>query len=193
MQENFKKVVDQIVGHYCWGFAYDPLLNLSFQIGYPKLSIREPRQTSSKNPDIIWLYSVRQVEPSGNWEFYTRVAYWKITQDDISTTRSSSKKQILTALATLSGQILKNCQVEATGKTQFEFDLGGILEIKRCNNSSVKILWDIYMPDDSVYSVLSDGSFEFETSKSPLKLKENQVLFNSRHPSVVLFKNTSND
>lgn len=129
------KKINQVLGHYCWGFHYDPILNLSFQIGYPMLSIREPRKTSSKNPDIIWLYSVRQVEPCGNWQFYTRTAYWKITQDNISTTRSSSKKQIMIALATLSGQRLGKFQVEATtGETRFEFDLGGILEIRRSHS-----------------------------------------------------------
>ncbi len=169
MQNTFDRVVRPLYGHYCWGFNFDPLFNLSFQIGPPKLKIREPRKTTSKNPDIIWLYSIRQVDPYGKWEFYTRSAYWKIRQNNITTTRSSSKKQILEATASLSGQVLQSFQIKIeTGSTQINFDLGGILEIRRCTKVNRKILWDLFLPDDTAFSVLSDGSFELENTKGTL-------------------------
>ncbi len=169
------KTFRKIYGKPCWGLAYDTQLNLSMSFGDPKLIIQEPQKSKSKNPLVRDLFSRRRVTVNGKWWLWIYCAYWKITLNGSrAATSSSSYLQISKSLTKLEGQILKEVHVNPrTGATRFDFDLGGILEVRRFERNSEDDLWMLYEPNGYVLSVHGDGRYSHEPgSKRDVELHE---------------------
>jgi hypothetical protein len=162
--ESFKPVY----GIPCWGVRWDPQLNVSLNFGSPSLKIREPYKTKSRSNMIKRLAARRQITIRGEWRLWVYGSYWKIFMKGEQFASSSSpirKKEI--AIGNLEGQKLTRVDVELrNGKTKFEFDLGGILEVRRFDAESDLELWLLYQPDGYVLSCTGDGKLSHERGSS---------------------------
>jgi len=157
------KTFRKIYGKPCWGLEYDPQLNLSMSFGDPILRIQEPQKSKSKNPLIRDLLSRRRVTVKGKWWLWIYCAYWKISLNDSpAASTSSSYLQISKSLTKLAGQLLNEVHVNPlTGATRFEFDLGGVLEVRRFERNSEDDLWMLYAPNGYVLSIRGDGRYSY--------------------------------
>ena len=69
-------------------------------------------------------------------------------------------------MAKLNGQILIRAQVNPqTGATRFEFDLGGLLEVRRFERDSEDDLWILYKPNGYVLAVKGGGQHSHQLGK----------------------------
>lgn len=67
----------------------------------------------------------------------------------------------------LDGQKLTHVDLDPrTGKTRFEFDLGGVLEARRFDRAFDIELWLLYKPNGYVLSVRGDGQYNHEPGTS---------------------------
>jgi hypothetical protein len=169
------KTFRKIYGKPCWGLEYDPQLNLSMSFGDPILRIQEPKQSKSKNSLVRDLLSRRRVTVKGKWWLWIYCAYWKISLNGSrAATSSSSFLQISKSLAKLQGQVLNEVHVNPrTGATRFDFDLGGVLEVRRFERKSEDDLWMLYEPNGHVLTLRGDGRYSHGLgSKSDVELHE---------------------
>lgn len=148
------KLLKKIQGKPCWGVQYDRQVNLSMSFGDPVLKICEPFQAKSSSTKIRELSSRRKITVQGKWWLWIFCAYWKLSFDGVrAATGASSFKQIQIAPAGLSGQILKQVEINPrTGATCFIFDLGGLLGVRRFERDSED---DLRMPDAPDGNVLA--------------------------------------
>lgn len=166
------KTFNQLYGKPCWGIEWDRQLNLSLSFGDPILHVREPFESTSKLPKIRELSSRRRVTVKGAWWLWVFCSYWKISFDSVSAASSSSSYlQKSKAMSKLQGQILEQvCINPRSGATRFEFDLGGVLEVRRFERDSKDDLWILYKPSGYVLTIRGDGQYS-HMHKSNMKEK----------------------
>lgn len=155
------KSINELRGKPCWGLKWDCQLNISMNFGDPVLTVDEPRKSKSKMRSVRELFARRLVTVRGRWWLWLQVAHWTI---DINGTRladgSSSFRRISMALAKLKGQILTRATIDAqTGATRFDFDLGGVLTIRRYRRYPDDELWMLYKPNGYVLTIRGDGKY----------------------------------
>ncbi len=155
------KSINELRSKPCWGLQWDLHCNISMSFGDPKLRIREPYLSKSPSPHVRESAARRGVTVKGRWWLWLRVAHWTIDiQGERLANGSSSERRILIALAKLQGQILTRATIDAqTGATRFEFDLGGVLTIRRYRCYPDDELWMLYKPNGFVLTVRGDGKY----------------------------------
>jgi len=158
----------ELRGQICWGITWDSQLNMSMSFGKPHLRIREPHATKSRSRHVQQLASHRIVTVKGAWWLWIFCAYWKLTaSESLMVTNSSSLRQKQRAMAHLDGQKLKTLRVNAaTGATEFTFDLGATLHVRRYSNDDSDI-WTLYKPNGFVLGVRGDGTFTYSRGTTP--------------------------
>ncbi len=174
------RTFDKLIGLHCWGVEYDSQLNISLSFGKPVLYIREPPESKSESQRS----KRRTVRVKGEWWLWIFCSYWKISFDGKKAAGSSSGwRQIMIAIGRLNGQILKSVSVNPkSGATRFEFDLGGVLEVRRFERDSSDVLWMLYKPNGYVLAVRGDGQFTHEKrSRIPEKLKPRRIVGRIEH------------
>jgi len=100
------------------------------------------------------------VSVRGKWWLWVFCAYWRIHIPHSATATSSSPLRLKRkAMAGLSGQRLQRIRVNPIhGATEFLFDLGAILEVRRFEESDADI-WTLYQPNGHVLGVMGNGTF----------------------------------
>lgn len=163
------KSFKQLYGKLCWGVFYDRNTNLHLNFGPPFLTIREPFQSKSKSPSVRELFARRLVSVNGKWRLWVFVATWEISFDGKRAASNLSKyRKIKKATAKLNGQKLTKVEIDAeTGTTKFEFDLGGILEVRRWKKKSKDDLWILYKPNGYTLVVKGNGRYSHQHDNSP--------------------------
>ena len=82
--------------------------------------------------------------------------------------RLLSRRAIEAAIALLDGQRLEGVAVNpANGRTQFRFDLGACLDVRRFDARSEGELWTLYEPDGRALAVRGDGRFTHQEASQP--------------------------
>ena len=154
----------EIIDLPCWGVQWEPQLGLSFNFGAPRLLIREPLVSRASSPRVRRLFAHRNVTVRGKWWFWAFTSRWRLTlRDATPITQTASGRRIHESLTWLDGQRLVSARVETdTGTSEFSFDLGAILLIRR--SQDVKELWSLYHPNARVLVVRADGYFSHERS-----------------------------
>ena len=153
-----------LYGKPCWGMDYDRTVNLSFSFGDPVMTIRGPIQSKAKSRKVRESFARRLVTVKGKWWLWVFIAKWKLSfEGKRAVTNLSSYQKIQRAIAKLDGQILTNAEINPkTGKTRFEFDLGGVLEVRRWGRKSDDDLWMLYKPNGHVLTIRGDGEYSHQ-------------------------------
>jgi hypothetical protein len=136
--------------------------------GEPHLDIREPIKVRSSSAVVRRAFSYRNVTVSGKWWLWVFCAFWKLSLRDLGpVTGASSFRSIQYALLRLNGQRLSCATVDpTTAATRFEFDLGGVLDVRRFERGSKEEMWTLYKPNGYCLSVRGDGQYCHELKTS---------------------------
>jgi len=163
-------ITNELRGQLCWGVMWDAQLNMSMSFGKPQLRVREPYVTKTKSERIQDMASCRHVTVKGAWWLWIFCAYWTIkTKDNMRATSSSSFRQKQNAMARLNGQKLKDIKVDhRTGATEFFFDLGTMLRVRRFTADDSDI-WTLYRPNGYVLGVRGDGTYTHGRGTTPVE------------------------
>jgi len=156
-------------GHICWQVEWHPTLNLSFQLGPPKMEIGgESCSAELKGPKGGSLRK-RRVSVCGRWFIWVYHAYWAIQAIDTVVASTSSPDWLKDVGARfLTGQRLLSIEVcPRTGRTVFAFDLDASLVVRRITRDSEDELWCLHEPTGYVLSVRGDGTFDHEPGSGP--------------------------
>ncbi len=164
MNATIYRTFQQLYGLPCWGVHYARALNLSMNFGEPSLRVREPYITNSKNPIVQGLAARRRIAIRGKWWLWIYCCHWRLSLgDEQAVTSASSDRKISRAIAILQGQKVVSVAVEArTGATRFSFDLGGVLDCRRFNQTSDADLWTLYKPNGYVLATQGTGTFSHQ-------------------------------
>ncbi len=188
--KTIEAITKELRGQVCWGVNWAPNLNLSMSFGEPHLRIREPHVTKSKAQIVQQWASCRMVTVKGRWWLWICSAYWKLTfSDSLVATSSASLRQKTMAMARLHGQKLKDIRVTPeTGATEFLFDLGGSLQVRRFNLGASLRVRKVLLKKDSYIWTLSnykngfslgvrrDGTFTYCRGSTPFdKMKPRRI------------------
>jgi hypothetical protein len=162
--KSVSEILSRLNGQVCWGVEWDCNVNLSMSFGDPILTIREPATKKFNSPDLKELFSSRRITVKGKWWLWVFCSYWKITfPNHPGASSSSSYRQKRIAMAKLDGQRLCSVQINPqTGATQFDFDLGGKVNIRRFDRNSNHDLWMLYEPDGYVLTIRGDGQYSYQ-------------------------------
>jgi hypothetical protein len=158
-----------LIGKMCWGVDWERQLNLEVSFGKPRLRVREPYISKSKSPRVLESASHRRVIVKGHWWLWVFCAYWNIIIPSTVTASYSSPMRLKRrAMSLLSGQKLVGIRVESkTGLTEFSFDLGGVLRVRRMKVDGDEDVWSLAKPDGYYVSVRGDGTFTHEKGTTP--------------------------
>jgi hypothetical protein len=161
-------ITKSLRGKVGWGVEWEPQLNLSMSFGAPQLRIREPHVSRSRNQRVREQASHRHVTVKGKWWLWVFCAYWRIHIPHSATATSSSPLRLKRkAMAGLSGQRLQRIRVNPIhGATEFLFDLGAILEVRRFEESDAD-MWTLYQPNGYVLGVMGNGTFTNAIGTTP--------------------------
>ena len=183
-------ITKELRGQVCWGVNWAPNLNLSMSFGEPHIRIREPFVSKSKARIVQQLASRRMVTVKGKWWLWICSAYWKLTfSDSFVATSSTSLRRNTMAMARLHGQKIKDIRVTPeTGATEFIFDLGARLQVRRFNSGAILQVRDVLVKNDSYVWTLSNyntgyhlgvrrnGTFTYCRGTTPLdKMKPRRI------------------
>ena len=174
-----------IHGLLCWGVTWDSQLNLSMSFGEPTLRIREPYVSKSRSPRLREHASYRQVRIRGKWWLWIFCARWKLTiSHSMAVTGSSPQWKRNMAMARLDGQRLTGVAIDPlTGATEFAFDLGASLQVRRLVADDSDI-WTLYKPNGYVLGIRGDGTCTHAKGTTPGdKLKATKIKSPTRRQS----------
>ena len=169
----------QLSGLPCWGVKRGHGTSLTLEFGQPHLRIREPEV----DPLAESLGKHRCVSVAGQHHLWLHLGDWEISYEGEQIASSNSEQdQIDRGTFLLDGQILtKFVQQRSPTESQFHFDLGGKLVIRKYIISAAdEELWHFYS-GDSVLSLLSSGILEYgakdETSDESAKFECEPLIF----------------
>lgn len=173
-----QNIVKPLYGKVSWGISWDAHLNTEINFGDPVMKIREPYMSKSKSKRIKELASRRSVTVKGKWWVWIYCAHWVLRiNNECRATGASSYKKKLMAMSRLNGQrILSIIIDEYSGATEFQFDLGATLHVRRFENDDSDI-WALYFPNNKVLGIRGNGTYTHQdgstaTDKSaPIALK----------------------
>lgn len=158
-----------LIGKLCWGVQWEHQLNMSISFGSPRLRIREPYSSKSQNRFIREIASFRNVVVKGEWWLWIYCAFWRIVIPSVVIAKSSSPLCIKRkAMARLNGQRLVDIRVDPhSGSTEFEFDLGAILQARPFEKGNDADVWTLYKPNGYVLGVKGNGTFTHARGTTP--------------------------
>ena len=152
--------VAPIVGLPAWGAKQGYGSFLSFEFGPPELVVKEQLSESRGR----W----RQAYVLGRWRVWIYCCEWRFSahQEQIAWSEDT-REDIERAAAVLNGQILRRVRIEPeTGKSRFEFDLGGVLETWPVGDDPNEEQWFIYAPEE-VFGYRADGCYSKQPADTP--------------------------
>jgi hypothetical protein len=138
--------------------------------GSPSVCVHEPRSRPGRTrlSDFPISLTRRQAWVEGEWQLWILYCRWIYTQDGERVVESSSgESRIGRCIPQLQGQALKTISLGA-GVTRFEFDFGGLLEVRK-GNIDMEKLWKVHTPSRRVFVVRSDGMHSYDLGSMPLK------------------------
>jgi hypothetical protein len=152
----------------CWGVQWERNLNVSMSFGVPRLKIREPRRSSAKSEAVRRVFAHRNVTLKGDWWLWIFCARWTLSIRGLRPVRSTgSERRIRQALRLLDGQRLVDVRIDPrNSRTRFTFDLGGVLDVRKLDESEDSDIWKLYMPRRRVLSVRGDGTFSMHAGNT---------------------------
>ncbi len=156
-----QRTFQRLCGQPCWGVEHGSYLALEMNFGTPSLDVREPRISRAKSAMVRRLMAKRWIRVQGQWQMWVLHAYWRLSiRGELVARSSSALRQKRQGVAELDGQKLLDMQLNAeTGATQFWFDLGGLLEVRRWRRDSCDQLWVLHKPNGYALSVNGNGTY----------------------------------
>ncbi len=163
-----QKILKPLYGKVSWGVSWDAHTGMDISFGSPVMKIREPYASESKSNRVQELASRRLVAVKGKWRVWVFCAHWDLRIDDeYRATGASSYKKKLMAMSRLNGQRITSILVdENSGATEFQFDLGATLRVRRFENDDSDI-WTAYFPNNMVLGVRGNGTYTFQYGSTP--------------------------
>jgi hypothetical protein len=143
----------------CWLVqpGYGSFLTLEF--GLPKLSIREPHDTSASIVQRTRTSAQRRiVSVHGEWHLWIYCSDWYVTRFGQLIGDSTTLRRRKHAAQELDGQMLTHVSVSPeNGASTFTFDLGAQLITAPYDQESEQ--WFLYEPTGYVFSMRADGCY----------------------------------
>jgi len=133
--------------------------------GMPRLNIREPYESKSKSKTVQRMAAHRLVTVRGQWRLWIFCAYWRVYREGqfLGGYASTFRKATIAAHFLDGQKLIKLAVNPGTGATTLEFDLGGVLEVRRFSRYDKDAdLWSLYKPNGYVLSVYGDGTFDYQ-------------------------------
>lgn len=126
------RVLASVFGLPCWQVRWDGQVGLDMNFGAPRLSIRQPRASSSGSTRVRAQMARRGVHLHGTHWLLVGPGTWRLElADGLAVRDSSSAKRLDMAVARLNGEILEGIRMDgASGTTLFLFDLGSRLLVR---------------------------------------------------------------
>ena len=157
----FQKLAKDLLAKPCWRVRWDKQLNLDLSFGRPRVHIREPYHSAARAPRVRALAARRLATLRAEYWLWIYVAQWKITlADGRSATQSSPSRAKDAVCASLEGEKISKVEIDPiTGRTQFAFDLGSTLDVRRINAEEHADMWTLYKPRGLTLSVRADGRY----------------------------------
>ena len=173
-------ITKELRGQVCWGVQWSHNNNLSISFGEPYLRILEPHVFTKPKMGTIGEFGTRRiVTVKGKLWLWFQCAYWKLTVgDSLTATISSSLRRKNMAMARLNSQKLTEIRVNPeTGATEFTFDLGGSLQVRRSTKKDSDPIWTLYNYNNGfVLEVRRDGTFTYCRGTTPFdKMKPRRI------------------
>lgn len=147
----------------CWNVRQGHGSSITFEFGQPSLKIYP----------VIGTPPRRTTDVRGEWHLWIWCCHWTIVlKDKISAHSESSRTEIARALAGLQGQVITSVLVDPlTGKSLFEFDLGGSVRTWPYDDCDSKgepyDSWMLFEENDHlVLTYFSNGKYRYGPSDS---------------------------
>lgn len=152
--------VAPFIGQPVWGAKQGYGSFLSLEFGSPELVVKE-WQSASKGKR-------RQAYVHGRWHVWICCCEWKLSMHGEQAAWSEDNREdIARAIGMLDGQnLLQVCLDPLSGKSRFEFDLGGLLETWPVGDDPTEEQWFIYGPED-VFGYRADGLWSKQPAETP--------------------------
>jgi hypothetical protein len=178
-----RELFEPAFGYPCWQVRWDDQVGLDMSFGSPRLEIKEPPAEKGPHTSTRARPIRRRITLKGDYWLWTWVSNWRITlKDGTSATSRSGRRRKDIACARLEGEkLLDIALTPRNGRTQFHFDLGGLLEVwpySRPSNEEPDDLWCLYKPSGYVLTVRSDGHYQHRRSREsretwqPISIRE---------------------
>lgn len=158
-----------MIGHPAWGAKQGYGSFLTIEFGEPELKIKE---WHSERRGLQ-----RQAYVEGQWHIWIYCCEWRVSADSQPIAWSEDARDVIArATAILDGQKLTKISVSTSvGRSQFEFDLGGLLETWPVGDDPATEQWFIYGPD-AVFGYRADGQFSLRPADTPREMEPWQPL-----------------
>jgi hypothetical protein len=158
-----QKILKSLYGKVSWGVSWDAQTGMDISFGSPVMKIREPYTFISKSNRVQELAARRLVTVKGKWQVWIFCAHWGLRIDDeYRATGASPYKKKLIAMSRLNGQRIISILVdENSGATEFQFDLGATLRVRRFENDDSDI-WALYFPNNMVLGIRGNGTYTYQ-------------------------------
>ena len=166
---SLNNILKSIYGKVSWGARWDRQLNMDINFGDPVMRIRDPYKSKSKLKRLRERANFRSVTINGKWWLWIFCAYWDLRiNDKCRATGASSYKNKLIAMNRLSGQKIVSIKIHPdNGSTDFLFDLGATLRVRRFENDDSNI-WALYFPNGMVLGIMGNGTFTYQDGATPV-------------------------
>lgn len=144
-------VLHNLIGLNSWGWQVVHGSIMTIEFGLPKLDIRQPIQSKSIDLKIIRAMARRKITPVGQWHLSFESTDWNIFSKFSQTSGESyDHSSCYEVIRDLDGQILTKIDI-TNAALIFEFDLGGILSVKRNHTTTI---CDIYFNESYIESII---------------------------------------
>jgi hypothetical protein len=159
------EIFDPVLGKPAWNVQHTISSCLDFEFGEPHLEIREPREAKPGASKRVQRYLARrEVKVRGAWHLWIEWGEWRAFSQGKLIGDSSSSKRILKKVASeLDGQALVRVTVTGQAHTNFEFDLGGKLEISPGafddKLPEMNSEWSLSEPTGKAFTLRFDGCY----------------------------------
>jgi hypothetical protein len=163
---SLNSILKSIYGKISWGVRWDRQLNMDISFGDPVMKIREPY----KSKRLRERADFRSVTIEGKWWLWIFCAHWNLRiNDKCMATGASSHKRKQIAMNRLSGQKIVSIKVHPNnGSTEFEFDLGATLRVRRFENDD-SVIWTLHFPNGMALGIMSNGTFTYQNGSTPVE------------------------
>lgn len=168
IEQQLRKDLQKLTGLCCWDAKNTEFSWLSLNFGDPRLDIREPKDSETlaqyTSARIKLNKSLRHVWLRGDFWVWIDCCHWDIVFRGKKIAHSESRKSVMAkSMGKIDGQIIKKIEIfPDTAQTNFIFDLGGEIQMRRYEDLEDRPLWHFY--DDkakNVYSFKDNGKIKF--------------------------------
>ena len=156
-----------VYGKPCWKAQKGYSSFLTFEVGEPRLEIGEPRESLYVTPrGQRWKIPRRRIFLHGEWHLWIYRCAWSISLNGKQLAHSeSSDVGITRAVAVLDGEALTRVAVSADARTEFDFDLGGVLQTWPDDADGEQ--WMLFEPSGYVLTMRADGRYSHHPRSQP--------------------------